>query len=203
MARKELLCLVYRQSDVTNNSFVYAYHSIQHRVQWKPDFQNSKSPSFEWYRFNRQVQEFSESYDYYWTTLRMLVEGCDFHSIISDEILCDCLVFGIKDDDKVKERLLQERTLTLTKTDEICRAVKSMCAQMKIVSDTSDTTLNAVKSQTHRPIEQSGTSNKLSRECWNCGWVHEYHLREVCPAFVPIAESQTILEPNITARPSP
>ena len=64
----------------------------------------------------------------------MLVEGCDFQTITPDEILCDCLVFRIKDD-KVRERLLRESTLTLSKMDEICRVAESMTAQMKVVSD--------------------------------------------------------------------
>ena len=146
--------------------------------------QPCKNVPFERYRFNRRVQEPGESYDHYWTALRMLAEGCDFHTITADEILRDCLVFGIKDD-KVRERLLRECTLTLPKTDEICRADESMCAQMKVVSDTSETTINAVKSQDHtrRSKEQPSTSNKPCRECWNCGRIHEYHLRELCPAY--------------------
>ena len=57
--------------------------------------------------------------------LRMLAEGCDFQTITTDEILRDHLVFRIKDD-KFRERLLRESTLTLRKTDEICRAAESM-----------------------------------------------------------------------------
>ena len=71
-------------------------------------------------------------------------------------------MFGIKDD-TVRERLLRESTLTLPKTDKICHAAESMCSQMKVVSDTSDTTLNAVKFQNHayKPKDPI-TSNKLS-----------------------------------------
>ena len=92
------------------------------------------------------MQEPGESYDQYRTALRMLAEGCTFQAITPDEILRDRLVFGIKDD-KVRDRLLRESALTLSKTDEICRAAESMVAQMKVVSDTSETTINAVKSQ--------------------------------------------------------
>ena len=53
------------------------------------------------------MQEPGESYDQYRTALRMVADGCDFHTITPDEILRDCLVFGIKDD-KVRERLLRE-----------------------------------------------------------------------------------------------
>ena len=46
-------------------------------------------------------------------------------SITPDEILRDRLVFGMCND-KVREHLLHELRLTLTKTDEICRAAESL-----------------------------------------------------------------------------
>ena len=103
----------------------------------------------------------------------MLAEGCDFQTITEDEILRDHLMFGIKDY-KVRERLLRESTLTLSKTNEICRAAESMMAQMKVVSNTSETTINGVKSQDRM------TSRK---DQWNCGQIHKYHKRELCPAL--------------------
>ena len=145
--------------------------------------QPRKNIPFERYRFNRRGQEPGESYDQYRTALRMLAEGCDFQTITPDEILRDRLVFGIKDD-KVRERLLRESTLTLSKTDEICRAAESMTAQMKVVSVTSETTINAVKSQDRMTSRKDQTTaNSKTRECWNCGQTHEYHKRELCPAF--------------------
>ena len=40
-----------------------------------------------------------------------------------------------------------------------------MMAQMKVVSDTAETTINAVKSGK----EQANVDRKPVRECWNCG----------------------------------
>ena len=60
-----------------------------------------------------------------------VVRGCDFQTIMKEEILQDRLVFGIKDD-KVREWLLHEANLTLSKIDEICWATKCMIAQMKV-----------------------------------------------------------------------
>ena len=141
--------------------------------------QPRKNIPFERYRFNRRVQEPGESYDQYRTALCMLAEGCDFQTITPGEILRDRLVFGIKD--KVRERLLRESTLTLSKTDEICRAAESMAAQMKVVSDTSETTINAVKSQDR--CKDQPTADGKCRECWNCGHTREYHKKELCPAY--------------------
>ena len=114
----------------------------------------------------------------------MLADGYDFHTISPDKILQDHLVLGIKDDE-VRKRLLRESNLMLCKTDEICQAAENMVAQMKVVSDTSETTINVVKSrhQTTSAISQPNTDSKPSRECWNCGCTHQYHKKELCPAY--------------------
>ena len=98
--------------------------------------QSRKNVPFERYRFNRRTQEAGESYDQYKTALRKLAASCDFDTITPDEMLRDHLVFGIRDS-KVRERLLRESNLSLTKTDEICRASESMQSLMKmlVVSD--------------------------------------------------------------------
>ena len=56
-----------------------------------------------------------ESCDHYRTALRKLADECKFGTITPDEILQDCLVFGVRDA-KVRERLLREANLTLAKT---------------------------------------------------------------------------------------
>ena len=105
--------------------------------------QPRKNVPFERYRFNRRTQEPGESYDHYRTALRKLAEGCDFATITPEEILRDRLVFGINDA-KVRERLLRESNLTLTKTDEICHAAESMMAQMKVVEESAGVTVSAI-----------------------------------------------------------
>ena len=49
--------------------------------------------------------------------------------ITPDEILRGWFVFGIRDN-KVRERLLRESQLDLSKTDKICHNAESMAAQM-------------------------------------------------------------------------
>ena len=122
--------------------------------------QPRKSVPFERYRFNRHVQEPGESYEQYRTSLRRLSEGCEFESITPDEILRDRLVFGIRDD-KVRERLLREPRLTLTKTDEICRAAESLNMQMKTITDESNMLIHAVKSQEHPTDKKSLQANHI------------------------------------------
>ena len=81
--------------------------------------QPQKNIPFEHYCFNQRQQEAEEMYEQYRTALHKLSQTCDFQSITPDEILRDCLLFGIRDD-KVRERLLHESNLTLAKTDYIC-----------------------------------------------------------------------------------
>ena len=121
------------------------------------------------------------------TALRKLAEGCEFQTITPGKILRNRLIFGIKDD-KVQERLLRESNLTLVKTDEIGRAAESMSAKMKVLSDNSELTVSFVKSiqSKHRSLSEktlSVSDEKNMRECWNCGRQHEYHKKELYPAF--------------------
>ena len=135
---------------------------------------------FERFHFNRRCQEPRESYDQYRTALCKLAEGCVFKAITPDEILWDCLVFGIRDS-KTRERLLREPNLTLKRTDEICHAAESMTSQLKLVEDGQGTSVSAVSQSAESgaimPVPQS------SPECCNCGRKHDTQRRDMCPAF--------------------
>ena len=157
--------------------------------------QPRRNVPFERYRFNRRTQESGVTFDQYYTALRKLATGCDFETITPGEILRDRLVFGIRDS-KVRERLLREANLTLQKTEEICRAAESMLAQMKVVGDTVETTVSAVKvEQEHQghPDKTMATSRPV-RECGNCGRKHEQYKRELCPAYGKVCNK--CLKPN-------
>ena len=149
--------------------------------------QPCRNVPFERFHFNRRTQEPEEAYDQYCTALRKLAEGCEFQTITPGKILRNRLIFGIKDD-KVRERLLSESNLTLVKTDEIGHAAESMSAKMKVLSDNSELTMSVVKSiqSKHRSLSEktlSVSDEKNMRECWNCGRQHEYHKKELYPAF--------------------
>lgn len=129
---------------------------------------------FERYRFNRRVQDPGKTYDQYRTALRKLAEGCNFEVINPEEILCDRLLFGICDN-KVRERLFRETSLTLAKTDEICRASESTTAQMKLVENQTDpsSSVNEVtdcenkrnKTRRRKPKGKDGENTDKSKEC--------------------------------------
>ena len=149
-----------------------------------------KNIPFERYKFHRRNQEPGESYDQYRTALRKLAESCEFDQISPEEILRDKLVFGISDT-KVRERLLRENKLSLAKTDEICRASESMVAQMKIVGNQgTDRTgsinvvdkSKAVKNKS--AFKQRRKPTHVTKECGNCGRVHDITRKEQCPAYL-------------------
>ena len=151
-----------------------------------------KNIPFERYRFNRRVQDPGETYNQYRKALRKLAEGCNFEVINPKEILCDRLLFGIRDN-KVRERLLKETSLTLAKTDKICRASESTTAQMKLVENQTDpsSSVNEVadqeskrnKTRRRKPKGKDGKNADKSKECWSCGTVHNRSKKELCPAF--------------------
>ncbi|XP_023238018.1 uncharacterized protein LOC111636862 [Centruroides sculpturatus] len=69
--------------------------------------------SVESHKFNTRVQGLSEAFDDFLADLRKLSINCEFGNL-RDRLLRDRIVSGIRDQ-KVKERLLRETELSLTK----------------------------------------------------------------------------------------
>ena len=123
-------------------------------------------------------------------TLHKLLVGCDFQSIMPEEILRDRLVFGIWEN-KVRQHLLCEPRLTLAKTDEICRVAESRDAQTKTITDGSNTLVMQLNPRMHCQKEKQNLQGKQTvplcksdmLKCWHCGHKHDTRKRELCPAF--------------------
>jgi len=64
--------------------------------------------------------------------------------------------------------------------DEICWAAESMVHQMKVVRE--GVAVNAVAGK-RRPKDMVDVNSKETREYWNCGRRHQFHKRELCPAY--------------------
>ena len=71
-----------------------------------------------------------ETFDEFLLTLREMQKTCDVCEHMADKFLKDQIIFGVRDD-SVREKLLQERQLTLLKTIDMCRAAESASAQAK------------------------------------------------------------------------
>ena len=81
------------------------------------------------------------------------------------------MVFGIRDN-KIRKRLLRESSLTLKKTDEICRASESSSAQMKEVGE-SDTVSVLNSGQKVERMDAITQRTSQFKRCGNCGRSHE------------------------------
>ncbi|GFO22882.1 hypothetical protein PoB_004938700 [Plakobranchus ocellatus] len=69
------------------------------------------------YKFNSRNQTRTETFDQYVTDLKNLAKNCKFGNL-QDELIRDKIVCGIANE-KIKERLLREDTLTLDKAIDI------------------------------------------------------------------------------------
>ena len=99
---------------------------------------------FERFKFNSRSQGAGEPFDLYVTTLRQLTARCNFAHVTKEDLLRDRIIFGIHNP-KLKERLLREADLTLSKCLEICRAAELSSAQLKKVTRLNDSvTISAV-----------------------------------------------------------
>ena len=131
--------------------------------------------SFERYCFNHCVKKPGKTYDQYHIALRQLAEGCDFATIIPDEILRDHLYQSLG--------TTAPRIKTYTwNTDEICQAAKSMVAQLKVVEDSPSSLMSAAKSDS----DQQQAPTRMAAILENAGTVDIdiiFCKRELCRAY--------------------
>ena len=155
-------------------------------------FEPRKNTAFERYRFNMRGQETGESFEQYVTALRQLAQRCAFGTITEDEILRDRVLFGIKNQ-QVRERLLREANLSLSRTMDICRAAESTAAQMKDINKMADGTIHVIKKSTYmggkakdkikvKTVATPAATGQRVSDCKFCGKEHE-RLKERCPAW--------------------
>jgi len=119
---------------------------------------------------------------------------------LKDELIRDRLVSGIKDD-RVHEKLLSKKDLTLQKAIKILRTSQVSQFQSRDMAAEQDVTFKTIKRDSkatgdgNSPTEASQTSNstsgghwarsnltKSTRPCRYCGNRHEFK-KEACPAF--------------------
>lgn len=138
------------------------------------------------YLFFNKIQGKDELFESYLTNLRTKVADCEFVNL-EDSLMRDQIVRGIYSD-KVRELLLAERDLTLSKAIDICRASEQANLQLKDMNLTSDLKeKDVLLCQSSKPKFKSGgncSQNRFSKgnakPCWRCGLTHEYRN---CPAY--------------------
>lgn len=58
-----------------------------------------------------------------------------------------------------------------------------MTTQLKLVEDSSTTVVSALTVGKETKLPKTKPKSRRVRECWNCGRRHEYHKKELCPAY--------------------
>ena len=177
------------------------FHTFQLTAEERKDvkkvleaFQNYCQPfqntAFERYRFNLRGQRPGESFEQYVTSLRQIALRCNFETITPDEILRDRIMFGITDN-KVRDRLLREKNLTLERTLEICRANEVSSAQQKEVSKIQDSSIHVIGKGKKQPKTDDKKTFDFRRAAKQPGWISDCRfcgrdhkkIKEECPAW--------------------
>ncbi|XP_013164074.1 PREDICTED: uncharacterized protein LOC106115278 [Papilio xuthus] len=94
-------------------------------------FSGKKNLTIERQKFFARSQVDCESIEQYINELSKLSLSCEFQNL-SEDLVKDRLIYGIKDDG-LRERLLREQDLTLTKTVEICKLAEMSRAQASFI----------------------------------------------------------------------
>ncbi|XP_077865913.1 uncharacterized protein LOC144353175 [Saccoglossus kowalevskii] len=130
------------------------------------------------YKFFTRNQEPNEPLEKYVTDLKILAATCNFltlqESLIRDRIVC-----GINDS-RLRERLLRESDLDLTKCIQTCKAAEISKEQIKTLE--APAMVMAVKQQQHRFKKPQWKQAQDTVTCKYCGTKHK-RSKEKCPAY--------------------
>lgn len=147
-----------------------------------------KNTAFERYKFNMRGQQPGETFEQYLTCLRQLALRCDYENITPEQIIRDRIMFGITDN-KVSDRLLREKDLTLERILVICRASEVSISQQKEVSKIQEGHIHSVDvRESRQPANSMPVAGKGKNyfgwitDCRFCGKDH-IRSKESCPAW--------------------
>ncbi|UYV78582.1 hypothetical protein LAZ67_16002066 [Cordylochernes scorpioides] len=105
-------------------------------------FTPHKNVVTERFKFRQRVQKDDESIDNYLISLRELSKSCEFGNLeadmIRDQIIEKC------NNKQLKEKLLQQENLTLSKTIDIARMLEISRKEIRLLEPQNDQTLNRV-----------------------------------------------------------
>ncbi|UYV68013.1 hypothetical protein LAZ67_5002793, partial [Cordylochernes scorpioides] len=143
------------------------------------------------FKFRRRVQKDDESIDNYLISLRELSKSCEFRNLeadmIRDQIIEKC------NNKQLKEKLLQQENLTLSKTIDIARMLEISRKEIRLLEPQNDQTLNRVQNKPKKHYNANnfnkgrftnqGTpsfSGASKPKCYRCGL--DIHSAQECGA---------------------
>ncbi|XP_023240271.1 uncharacterized protein LOC111638746 [Centruroides sculpturatus] len=107
-------------------------------------FQPYKNTIYSRYVFFSLVQKSGQTVDEFVTELRTKAQGCDFGTL-TESLIRGRIVLGTQDD-SIRQKMLQDPTLTLAKAIDMARASELFKHQLSKIRAT-EITVNKVKSQ--------------------------------------------------------
>ncbi|KAK7114087.1 hypothetical protein V1264_000209 [Littorina saxatilis] len=151
--------------------------------------------AYESYKFHSRKQEQGETIEAYIACLRQLAKSCNFEAQ-TDRMIRDQIVVGVRED-KLREKLLERKKLSLSDCLEIGRAHETSQQQMQSMSGADSAQVQRLQggrrfpkkdkgqqgqSRSHQPY-QSNSSKPQSNgnKCDRCGKSPK-HNRKDCPA---------------------
>ncbi|UYV85033.1 hypothetical protein LAZ67_X004344, partial [Cordylochernes scorpioides] len=154
-------------------------------------FTPHKNVVTERFKFRQRVQKDDESIDNYLISLRELSKSCEFGNLeadmIRDQIIEKC------NNKKLKEKLLQQENLTLSKTIDIARMLEISRKEIRLLEPQNDQTLNRVQNKPKKHYNANnfnksrftnqGTpsfSGASKPKCYRCGL--DTHSAQECGA---------------------
>lgn len=137
------------------------------------------------HQFNTRLQQEGESFAHFLNDLRKVANECDFGTL-KDDLIRDRIVCAVRDK-RVKDRLLRESSLTLTKTVEICQAAEQSNQDIGCLMQPNlrVSVVNKQKQQARTPTMKNSHEGRQQKsmggkKCPRCG--REAHNFENCPA---------------------
>ena len=133
-----------------------------------------KNVTIERHKFFSRDQGDGETFDVFVTDLKMKAATCEFESL-KESLIKDRIVGGVRSD-RLRERMLRETDLTLSKAEEICKAAEASEIHLKLMKD-SDQIVSTVRKQKRLVKAEPAQSVE---NCFYCGNSHQ--IRK-CPAY--------------------
>ncbi|UYV81298.1 K02A2.6-like [Cordylochernes scorpioides] len=143
-------------------------------------FTPQKNVIYERYIFNTSNQEENEGIDSYTNRLRGLASSCEY-DILTEELIRDRIVLGIKDN-RVRKKLLMEPKLNLSSAIDICRTAEVTEQQITKLTgqESEDVKWNR---KYERKKEATKATNETFEDIINCRYCGSKHRKASCPAY--------------------
>ena len=183
------LCTIGREALEIYNAFQYEEGQDRDKVaiiisKFDQYFMGDINETYERFKYNQRNQEESESFGVYLTELRNMMKTCNFCGCLTDSLLRDRIVLGIRDD-QTRKRLLQERNLDIKKCIDICKSGEAASTHFGAMSKPAE--IHKVSKTKPRPKEQPLPKDQHPHFASGakCKFCHKRHVlkKELCPAW--------------------